>query len=313
MLPGMDSEAYASDAARFTKLGLGCEILDSAHCQDMYPLISMEDYDSAGTEAYFLETEAGYINPSSVLADLGLACRDAGVEMLFRKQVTSFEAADDERVSHVVCMDGGEVHGDVFVSALGPWYTNMTLAHNHVWDIAPTRIQVVHKPWTCPDMSMSNLPITCDALGGIYFRPDFQTDHVVVSTILPEEESERVTNPDDFNQAADPEQRTRYLSSLHERIPTLTPRGSIKSYSALYTLNFSDGHPIVGPVGQSANWLNATGFTGHGFKIAPAIGSMLAQMATRVEARATPFQTVVDPSALSASRVRLADSASVLA
>ena len=38
-------------------------------------------------------------------------------------------------------------------------------------------------------------------------------------------------------------------------------------------------HPVVGPSAIDGFWL-ANGFSGHGFKLAPAIGSMLAQALT---------------------------------
>jgi glycine/D-amino acid oxidase-like deaminating enzyme len=47
----------------------------------------------------------------------------------------------------------------------------------------------------------------------------------------------------------------------------------------MYTVNRQDVHPIVGRT-PIAGLLVANGFSGHGFKIAPAVGSLLARMVT---------------------------------
>ena len=50
-------------------------------------------------------------------------------------------------------------------------------------------------------------------------------------------------------------------------------------YCGLYTTNREDVHPIVGPTDVDGFWV-ANGFSGHGFKLAPAIGSMVAKAVT---------------------------------
>ena len=44
-------------------------------------------------------------------------------------------------------------------------------------------------------------------------------------------------------------------------------------------MNRDDVHPVLGPTALEGFWV-ANGFSGHGFKLAPAIGSMLAQAIT---------------------------------
>ena len=59
----------------------------------------------------------------------------------------------------------------------------------------------------------------------------------------------------------------------------LAGRIIIKGYCGLYTVNRDDVHPIVGPTDIEGFWV-ANGFSGHGFKLAPAIGSMVAKSIT---------------------------------
>jgi glycine/D-amino acid oxidase-like deaminating enzyme len=53
----------------------------------------------------------------------------------------------------------------------------------------------------------------------------------------------------------------------------------VSGVAGLYTINREDVHPVVGPTGVDGFWV-ANGFSGHGFKLAPSVGSMVAQEVT---------------------------------
>jgi glycine/D-amino acid oxidase-like deaminating enzyme len=66
----------------------------------------------------------------------------------------------------------------------------------------------------------------------------------------------------------------------------------------LYTVNRNDVHPIVGPTEIEGFWA-ANGFSGHGFKLAPMVGSIVAQAITGEQAS---FDTDVPLSFLAVDR-----------
>ena len=66
------------------------------------------------------------------------------------------------------------------------------------------------------------------------------------------------------------------LAAFHHRVPELEARGTPSGIAGLYMVNREDSHPIVGPTGVDGFWV-ANGFSGHGFKLAPSVGSMIAQ------------------------------------
>jgi len=79
----------------------------------------------------------------------------------------------------------------------------------------------------------------------------------------------------------------------------------------LYTTNLTDVHPIVGRTPIDGFFV-ANGFSGHGFKLGPAIGSLLAQAITGQQS--TDFDTSVDSEFLAFDRLPIqVDSKSVLA
>ena len=55
-------------------------------------------------------------------------------------------------------------------------------------------------------------------------------------------------------------------------------RGGLSGIAGLYTIN-RQGPSVLGPT-ELEGWWVANGFSGHGFKLAPMIGSMIAQAVT---------------------------------
>jgi glycine/D-amino acid oxidase-like deaminating enzyme len=144
------------------------------------------------------------------------------------------------------------------------------------WTLTPTRIQTVYRPWP-PDLGP--LPVGADASTGIYFRPESGGQQVLVGSVLAEDEEEVVEDPDDFKRVPDAGFTEMKLAAFHHRVPALEARGTVSGVAGLYTINREDVHPVVGPTGVERFWV-ANGFSGHGFKLAPAIGSMVSQAVT---------------------------------
>ena len=145
---------------------------------------------------------------------------------------------------------------------------------------------------------------------GIYFRLQNRGQQLVVGSVLEEDEREEVANPDEFSRFADDSFIQTKLHALHHRFPTLPYRGAVRSYCGLYTVNLQDVHPIVGET-EVPGFIAANGLSGHGFKLAPAIGSLVAQLLTGVTA---DFDTQVPIDFFSLRRQPIdPDSKSVLA
>jgi len=141
-------------------------------------------------------------------------------------------------------------------------------------DALPTRIQVGHK-WV-PD-SYCNLPFVADGWGpsGIYFMPRAANNQLVFGSVAHRFESE-IVDPDDYNTALDPDVKQDYLNCLFHRLPGLDKGGEIVGFSSMYTVNQDDVHPMIGETKVGGLWA-CNGFSGHGFKLAPAVGSLVAQ------------------------------------
>ena len=133
---------------------------------------------------------------------------------------------------------------------------------------------------------------------GIYFRPESAGQQIMVGSVTAEDEQEIIADPDNFKRVPDADFTQMKLAAFHHRIPSLEPRGQVTGIAGLYTINREDVHPILGPSGVDGFWV-ANGFSGHGFKLAPAIGSMVAQA---ISGERTDFDTDVPFDFFSAER-----------
>jgi sarcosine oxidase subunit beta len=293
---GETRDKVEADTAKLISQGVAAETLDPADLQRLFPSLNpcVEPFDLTGEvehvcapgEAYLYEPRGGYADPVSANQDLVEAIRKVGNDVVFRSQVTGFSKTGD-RITGVTLADGGSIAAGLVINAAGPWCNPLNeLAGADVqWTLTPTRIQTVYRPWPS---ELGDLPVGADAVG-IYFRPESAGQQILVGSTTAEDETEVVSDPDNFKRVPDAEFTQMKLAAFHHRIPSLEARGNTSGVAGLYTINREDSHPILGPSGVDGFWL-ANGFSGHGFKLAPAIGSIIAQ---EISGMTTDFDTDV--------------------
>ena len=291
---------------RLRSEGVDAERLNPEELRDLFPVLSDcgQPFDLTGeiehvcgpAEAFLFEPGGGYSDPVGANQDLIEAARRLGVSIEFDSPVVDL-IKEGDRVAGVKLADGSTIPAGLVINAAGPWCNrlNELAGFDHLWTLDPTRIQTVYRPW--PD-SLGALPVGADASTGIYFRPELGTRQVLVGSVRAEDEDEVVDDPDSFRRVPDPGFSEIVLAALHHRLPDLEARGDVTGIAGLYTINREDVHPIVGPSGVDGFWV-ANGFSGHGFKLAPGIGSMIAQALTD---RSMDFDTDVDMGFFSVDR-----------
>jgi sarcosine oxidase subunit beta len=317
-MPG--DEGWAPrEHARMSRLGLRSEVIDADETRRRFPALSTctraPDLETGEAHACthgglnFLEVEGGYMDPVSAAQDLVDACRAGGVEVRFRAPVSRI-VRHGGRVSGAHLADGSGISCATLINAAGPWcnalYAEAGLASP--WPLVPTRIQVLHRDR--PAALEGHIPVTVDMRGGIYFRTQNRGQQLIVSSVLEEDEREAVADPDDFPRYTDTDFELAKLHALHHRLPALDTRSRVTGYCGLYTVNLEDVHPVLGPTAVEGFWV-ANGFSGHGFKLAPAIGAILARELT---GNSDAFDTQLPMAFLAVDREPIAlDSKSVLA
>lgn len=286
-LMGETVEKVETDAAKLHKEGVSAVSISPDDLGDLFPALSpcTAPFDMTGaiehecsTDGAFLyEPDGGYADPVGANQDLIEAARATGTEVRFRARVTGVSKSRSG-VNGVKLEDGTEIGAGLVINAAGPWCNrlNRMAGADIKWTLSPTRIQTIYREWPS---ELGPLPVGADSSTGIYFRPESGGQQVLVGSVRPEDEEEVVDDPDDFKRSPDVDFTQMKLAALHHRVPDLEARGNVSGIAGLYTVNREDVHPIVGPTDVDGFWV-ANGFSGHGFKLAPAIGSMVAQAVT---------------------------------
>lgn len=284
-LTGDDTAWADREQARLQRFGIRADVLDDTALVERFPafnpctltpdLETAEEHACAGGGRAMFEPDGGYVDPVLAAEDLREACVAAGVDVRMNSRVTAVDT-DGGRVRGLTLESGERLSTPVMVNAAGPWcrelYAEAGVALK--WDLAPIRIQIVYLDR--PAELTGHIPVTADVSGGIYFRTQNRGQQLVLGSVLEEDEREEVANSDDFPREVDTEFEMLKLHLLHHRLPALPYRGKVRGYCGLYTTNRDDVHPVLGETALPGFWV-ANGFSGHGFKIAPAIGSMFAR------------------------------------
>ena len=137
---------------------------------------------------------------------------------------------------------------------------------------------------------LPNHPGGADIANLTYFRPEG-----VDLTLVGNGNVEQAVDPDTYNPKPSMDYLENIWMRLAKRIPDIADVEYFTGYAGLYT-STPDLHPVVDGVEGIEGLYVCTGFSGHGFKLSPAIGTCMAQLILEGEAK------LVDISPLRMSR-----------
>lgn len=221
------------------------------------------------------------MDSNACLNDMKAVLDRENIPVHFNTRVEKFDmTSNGSKVTGVTLANGQSISANSVVNCAGPWFSKLNTPANITTSttMLPTRIQVGHKH---VEGDFLDLPFVADSWGnsGVYFMPRKQNKQLVFGSIAHRFESE-IVNPDSYNQSLDPEFKQDYLNCLFHRMPSLPQSGEIHGFSHMYTVNQDDVHPVLGPSDSAENLWLCHGESGHGFKLAPAVGSLMAQSIT---------------------------------
>jgi glycine/D-amino acid oxidase-like deaminating enzyme len=225
----------------------------------------------AHDEVAAFEAEAGYCEALQVIASLADASRRLGAEIREWSPVTGI-AIEGGRVARVMTPDGS-IATRTIVLAAGPWAARVAASAGVSLPIDSCRTQVALYRRPC-EFGPAR-PVYGDFRNQIYFKPT-HGDMLHVGNVDPRE-SRAVVDPDDFNEVADREFTIEMRGKLVARYPAMRRSVGRGGFGALYAVT-PDWHPIIDRLPGVEGAFVAAGFSGHGFKMSPAVGSLIAEL-----------------------------------
>ena len=271
-----DVECFERDVELQNELGITSRMIDVAEAESLSPLI-----DTEGLLAAVYSPDDGHCTPESVVLGYATAARRLGATLLTGVAVTGIDVIGGE--ARTVHTDRGTITAGTVVCAAGVWSQRLgEMVGTHL-PVAPVRRQIIFTE-PMPDLPMV-VPFTIDFATSFYFHREGRG--LLLGMSDPDQEL-------GFHLSYSEQWLPRLGEAIETRTPQLLDVGLRNGWAGLYEVT-PDHNALIGRSTITDNFLYATGFSGHGFLQAPAVGEVLRDLYLE----RTPF---VDITPLSADR-----------
>lgn len=259
-----DRDTLAANVAMHQRVGIDARVVGPDDLGEFEPRAVRDDL---GAVAW--EPEAGYADPVGATNGYAAAARRLGVDQRIGTTVSKVHVKGDRVIG--VETDDGAIESRAVVVAAG--YRTREL-------LAPLGVDVPLTPVRHPiaivqrsaGFGLSH-PIISDRIYGAYYRPE-GAELTLLGTTAADDgrvdpEVDAIRPPTDDEQAALIERYCRRFPS--EEAASLRP-----GYTGVYDCS-PDLQPMLGPVAGVDGLHIAVGFSGHGFKLSPVVGELVAE------------------------------------
>ena len=245
------------DAVRIqNELGVPSRMIPVAEAARLSPLISTD-----GLLAAVFCPDDGYCTPESVVLGYATSARRLGARLIPHCPVTGIQAPGGQITAVVTA--GGPIGTDTVICAAGPWSRQVGEWAGVDLPVTPLRRQVlITEPISVVDR---DLPFTIDFGTSLYFHRE--GPGLLLGMSDPDEAPGFKLNRSDA-----------WLPGLarvmQRRAPALLGVGIRSGWAGLYEVT-PDHNALIGESATVRRFLYATGFSGHGFLMGPAVGEVL--------------------------------------
>lgn len=252
--------------------GVPSEYLAPEAAREYLPALHADRY----VAATYSPTD-GTADPHLALQGFADAARESGADVRTEVEVTDIEFQPTGSADpHVVAVDTneGRIGCEYVVNAAGPWARRVGRLADLSLPVAPKRrqIAVVEPSTACPE----DVPLTVDVGTGVHFTPERAGDALVAGHVG---QTDPDHDPDAYPTDYDLDWVTAALSSAGDIAGYFGAESRVKNgWAGLYAVT-PDHRPIIEE--SRPGFVNAVGFSGHGFMHSPATAQVVADLVTR--------------------------------
>jgi len=263
LVPARHIEQLKANVLMHQRIGIPSLLVNRADVQRLAPLFNFDDVEAA---AY--EPESGYADPSATTASLMDAARSMGACLMQGCTVTDIQVKGGK--VRGVATSEDEYFAPIVVNAAGAWAASVaqmvevdlpidTWRHDTMFVQRPKELGPSH-------------PTVIDNANSMYFRPE--TGGLTLVGL--EDGNPLGESPDGYTDRAQPGFVERAIERICLRIPIME-QATLHSAHGGYDGITPDQRAVIGQMGPEGFYLQC-GFSGTGFKIAPAVGACMAEL-----------------------------------
>jgi sarcosine oxidase, subunit beta len=248
-------------------LGIEVDLVDPDQVAALWPMMNVDD---VALGAY--EPRGGFADATQLALHFGQRARAHGARVRQNAPVARI-VTSGSRVTGVELADGEVVEADLVVVAAGWWSARLLadLGVDFPVEAYRSELLVVDTGEPLPD-----LPVVSDLVSLQYCRLE-GSGQFLVGNSDHADFGRKLVDPDHYSNHASDASLEAYAEKLLHRFPGFPDPSVTHTYAGVYDVP-PDWNPVIGPVGDVDGLVLAAGFAGHGFKISPAVGDLVADL-----------------------------------
>lgn len=252
---------YEASVALQNEMGVQSRIISADEAHALSPGVVTDDVLAAA-----FHPRDGYCSPESVVLGYATGARRHGATLRTGVEVTGVEVADG--VVRSVGTSSGNIQAGTVICAAGAWsraFGEMVGVH---LPVSPVRRQIlITEPLGADllDTLPMTMPMTIDAATTFYLHRE-GPGVLFGMSYRGEEPGFRHDYSEDW--------LPDLMAAIERRCPALLDVGVAHRWSGLYETT-PDHNALIGEAAAISRFLYATGFSGHGFLQAPAVGEVI--------------------------------------
>ena len=266
MVNEQGAEALRANVKMQQEQGVDTHLVQPEEIEDV-----AQGYSGTGVALACYEPGTGVADPMATTYCFANRARDFGTTIREGVTVTHILTANEHVVG--VRTDGGDIHASRVVIAANVWSVALAQSIGISLPVMATRHPMVALRRPNDFGGRSGLhAVGLDLTRDIYLRPDSGGMTLIGST----ENVFTPSNPDHYAQGLTEQEIAHFRTKAGGSIPALAravPRGG---WAGIYD-DTPDFHPILDALPGYEGLYGAFGFSGHGFKLSPAVGQWMAQ------------------------------------
>jgi glycine/D-amino acid oxidase-like deaminating enzyme len=245
-------------------LGIDSRVLTPGELQSLQPFVRVDDLAGAAYEA-----TSGYVDAIAATRSVAVAAERGGARVIEHCGVAAIETVGD-RVTGVRTT-GGIVATNTVVYAGGAGSIDLL---DHVGVRVPieairVQVAIVHRPLALDAPHAAFI----DIAAGMFCRP-WGPGRTLIG--LSGGDQHDPVDPARYDERNDPSYPAKAIAAVGCRMPAMAGAAYLHGHAGLYDMT-PDTHPILGASDRDGLLL-AVGFSGAGFKKAPAVAQCLAEL-----------------------------------
>jgi len=266
LVDAKDRDGLEANIAFQKNVGIDTELLPREAVAELMPGLKTD-----GLVSMAFEPESGYADPYLTVTAYAQAAKRQGAVIFQENRVLEIRFKNG-RVTGVLTQEG-ELSAPAVINCAGAWGAQVASFAGVSAPINSCRVQVAF--FRRPAGHEAPHPVVADFSMATYFRSE--TGGITLVGLIDPEEHKAVVDPDDYKEYMDDEFLLDAGERLVSRYPAMEEGTSAGGYASLYAIT-PDWHPIVDEVPPGSGLFICSGFSGHGFKLGPAIGLMMADI-----------------------------------